>query len=668
MTPTESTHVLVIAAVATGGPVGGLETDAELGLTVTSRHEGFESRFADADCVVAVHGGGIDAVDVLQRVRARDSELPVVVVADDVTVASDAVAAGVTEFVPGGTPDAADRLHGRVLAALAASSPDPPAETGRMPIEALGVEEELRLKERAIDEAPVGVTIVDADRPDEPMIYINDAFERLTGYAKERAVGLNCRFLQGRESDPEAVDELRAAVEAGESASVELRNYRQDGTPFWNRVDIAPVRNVDGEVSHFVGFQMDITERVEAELQVERERTDLKHLLLRIDGLLKNVTEELVEAQSRSHIEEAVCQQVAAAETYDFAWIGVPDRAIDSLVATAAAGGWDVSTADLEIDLTAESSIPAAAAYRMGEPRIVTDRDALAAVAGELPRLDAGDLAGIAAIPLVYGETTYGVLSVCTTDATTLNEYERTVLGAIGRAAATAINALERGRLIASDSVTRIEISSRDRGLFFVDLSARTGASLAYNGAVYRDDGSVLLFFESDATAEAIFEAAADYPHIVSVEALSEYDGETLFEFVVTDDSLPGVLAERGVRIDAMGVDDGVASLDLELPTEGDVRAIVELLKERYPNTEIVAQRRQEEPPSTRHAFVGEIKRRLTERQLTALRKAHVSGFYEWNRTVTGDSLAESMDIGRSTYHQHLRAAEKKLVDAFFEQ
>ncbi|WP_253736322.1 bacterio-opsin activator domain-containing protein [Halohasta salina] len=666
MTGTRPSRVLVITA-GTADPVDGLEADADLAVTLMPCGDELGSGLADTDCVVAVHGEGVDAVDVLKRVRGFDPDLPVVVVADDLTVASDAVAAGVSEFVPAGSPDAADRLYGRVSAALAPSSPARPDEAEGMPIEALGAEEELRLKERAIDEAPVGITIVDADQPDEPMIYINDAFERLTGYAKERAVGLNCRFLQGEGSDPEAVDELRAAVDAGESASVELLNYRQNDEPFWNRVDIAPVHDADGEVSHFVGFQTDITERVEAEMQLERERTDLQHLLRRIDGLLRNVTEELVEAQSRSNVEAAVCQQVAAAETYDFAWIGVPDRAIDSLVATAAAGEWDVSKADLEIDLTAVDVMPAASAYQTGEPRVVTDPSTLSAVASASPWVDAADLGGIAAIPLVYGETTYGVLSVCTIEAATLNDYERTVLGAIGRAAATAINALERGRLIASDSVTRIEISSRDRGLFFVDLSVLTGASLTYNGAVYRDDGSVLLFFESDATAEAIIEAA-DYPHIVSVEALSEYDGETLFEFVVTDDSLPGALAERGVRIDAISVDDGVASLDLELPTEGDVRAIIELLKERYPETEILSQRRVEQPPSTRRAFVGEIKTRLTERQLTALRKAHVSGFYEWNRSVTGDTLAESMDIGRATYHQHLRAAERKLVDAFFEQ
>ncbi|MFW5977756.1 MAG: bacterio-opsin activator domain-containing protein [Halohasta sp.] len=667
MTETRPHRVLVLTA-GTVDPLVALEDDAEIALTEIHRGDELGSRLTDTDCVVAVHGRGVDAVDVLQRVRAREPELPVVVVADDATVAGDAVAAGVSEFVPAGTPDTADRLHGRVLAALTASAPDQTDEAERMPIEDLAVQEELRLKERAIDEAPVGVTIVDADRPDEPMIYINDAFERLTGYAKHRAVGLNCRFLQGEETDPEAVDVLRAAVETGESASVELLNYRKSGEPFWNRVDIAPVHDTDGEVSHYVGFQLDITDRKDAEMNLKQEREDLRHLLLRINGLLQNVTEELVEAESRSNIERAVCEQVAAVDTYEFAWIGVPDRSIDSLVATASAGGWSVPTDDLEIDLTADEAMPAADAYRTGQPHVVTDPAALSTLAAELPWLDADAVAGIAAIPLVYGETTYGVLSVCTTDVATLNAYEQAVLGAIGRAAATAINALERGRLIASDSVTRVELRIEDAGLFFVDLSARTGASLSYNGAVYRDDGSVLLFFEADTDAETIREAAADDADIVSVDSLSAYDGNTLFEFVVNGDSLPGLLAERGVRIDSISVADGVADLDLELSRERDVRALVEFLQERYPATEIRSQRRVEQPPSTRRAFVGEVKTRLTERQLTALRKAHVSGFYEQNRTVTGDALAESMDIGRATYHQHLRAAERKLVDAFFEQ
>ena len=667
MTGTQGARVLTVSGPA-DGPAAAIEGEGSFAVLTATDAAGALTRLEEADCVVVVDDADLDAVGVLEAVRERDTEIPVVVVADDETVASRAVAAGVDEFVPKTTSDAERRLLERLRAALEGAPPLRTDGAARMPIENLGVREELRLKERAIDEAPVGVTIADADRPDEPMVYINDAFERLTGYPKERVVGRNCRFLQGDDSDPEAVAAMREAVDSGSSVSVELLNYRKDGEPFWNRVDIAPVHGADGEVSHFVGFQTDITERKEAEMELKRERRNLEHLLARINGLLKDVTRELVGSERRAEVERGVCDSVAAVDTYEFAWIGVPDRSSDTLAATASAGEWAVRTDDLGVDLAASDLLPAAIAYETGELQVVTDRAELTAIAEQSPWMDAEVVRGIAAVPLVYGETTYGVLSLYTTEEAALNEHERVVLEAIGRAAATALNALERGRMLATDSVRQLDVETTDEGLFFVDLSERTGCSLTYNGSVYREDGSVLMFFRSDGDAAAILDSVERYPHIASAEVIHEHGGETLFEFAVTNDSLPATLAERGVRICEIGVVDGVATIELELPSEGDVRAIADLLSERYPETDIVAQRERERPPSTRQAFVADVEDRLTERQLTALQKAHVSGFYEWDRPVTGDTLAESMGIGRATYHQHLRAAERKLIEAFFER
>ncbi len=101
-------------------------------------------------------------------------------------------------------------------------------------------EVDFELKERAMDEAPVGITISDPDREGNPLIYANEAFERLTGYSREEVVGRNCRFLQGEESSPEAVAQMAVAIDAGEAVSVELVNYRADGEAFWNEVTIAP--------------------------------------------------------------------------------------------------------------------------------------------------------------------------------------------------------------------------------------------------------------------------------------------------------------------------------------------------------------------------------------------------------------------------------------------
>jgi diguanylate cyclase (GGDEF)-like protein/PAS domain S-box-containing protein len=122
-------------------------------------------------------------------------------------------------------------------------------------------EERLRVLERAIESTTNGVLICDARRPDLPMVYINAAFERMTGFSFDDIVGRNCRILQGNDHDQPEVRLLHEAIVEGRGCDVVLRNYRKDGTLFWNHLNIAPVRNERGETTHYVGIQVDITER-----------------------------------------------------------------------------------------------------------------------------------------------------------------------------------------------------------------------------------------------------------------------------------------------------------------------------------------------------------------------------------------------------------------------
>ena len=114
-----------------------------------------------------------------------------------------------------------------------------------------------------MDEAPVGITMTDPAREDNPLTYANDEFVDLVGYDREEICGWNHRVLQGPETRQEPVEDLRAAIEAGEVATVELRNYRKDGSMFWNRVSIAPIRDESGEITNWVGFQEDVSDRKE---------------------------------------------------------------------------------------------------------------------------------------------------------------------------------------------------------------------------------------------------------------------------------------------------------------------------------------------------------------------------------------------------------------------
>jgi PAS domain S-box-containing protein len=158
--------------------------------------------------------------------------------------------------------------------------------------------DKLRLLERAVTASTNSIVICDPNQPDDPIVYVNPAFERTTGYVSEEVLGRNCRFLQGEDRDQPALVELRTAVREGRHYSGVLRNYRKDGSLFWNELSIYPVRDDEGRMTNFVGVQNDITERIKTEdllseiRQAERRRIarDLHDIVLQdLSGALQSL-------------------------------------------------------------------------------------------------------------------------------------------------------------------------------------------------------------------------------------------------------------------------------------------------------------------------------------------------------------------------------------------
>ncbi|MFZ2311690.1 MAG: PAS domain S-box protein [Methylobacter sp.] len=124
---------------------------------------------------------------------------------------------------------------------------------------------------KALDSASCGITVADATQADTPLIYVNQGFEVMTGYPKDEILGRNCRFLQGADHDQPDLDVLRRALDERREVAVVLRNYRKDGTLFWNELRLAPVFDDQGQLSHYVGIQTDVTAQREAQAEVQRQ-------------------------------------------------------------------------------------------------------------------------------------------------------------------------------------------------------------------------------------------------------------------------------------------------------------------------------------------------------------------------------------------------------------
>ncbi len=141
------------------------------------------------------------------------------------------------------------------------------------------------LREWAVEGAANAFVIVDLNAPDQPVVDVNAAFERVTGYSKDEVLQRNCRFLQGPGTDPAAVAQMREAIAARAETTVVLRNYRKDGSPFWNELYLSPIAAANGVVTHYVGVQTDVSARVRAtELEValaaEKQSSRLKDVFL----------------------------------------------------------------------------------------------------------------------------------------------------------------------------------------------------------------------------------------------------------------------------------------------------------------------------------------------------------------------------------------------------
>lgn len=175
------------------------------------------------------------------------------------------------------------------------------------------------------------MVITDPAMSDNPIVFCNVAFQELTGYARAEIIGRNCRFLQGPDTDMAIVAQVRRAIAEERDVDVDLLNYRKDGTSFWNALYLSPVREKDGVLRFFFASQMNVTERVEAqhmisrqkeliEREVERRTADLRAaldaktmLLHEVDHRVKNnltMIGSLLRLQARTIDDPAISEKL----------------------------------------------------------------------------------------------------------------------------------------------------------------------------------------------------------------------------------------------------------------------------------------------------------------------------------------------------------------------
>jgi DNA-binding CsgD family transcriptional regulator len=476
-----------------------------------------------------------------------------------------------------------------------------------------------------------------------------------------------------REAFPRsAAGTLRAAF-AGDSVTARSFEEYYPRTDRWLAVDIDVGETV-------LVYVRDRTRRNEKQERVDRLERRLERVQ-EINGLVATVLQRVIDASDRGAVGRTVCERLGGTDLYRFAWVGERDFPDDTLQALAAAGDAPDLRDQIGDTLAEAGALPERAALETGETQLVGSIADDETVPRDVRRAAFGHgLRSCLAVPLAYRGTTYGVVSVYSGREDGFSDQERAGLETLARVAGFAIRALRQEDLLVADTLTEVTVQVRDESLPFVRAVREAGCALALDGAVPRGDGAVICYLgtgqsgdgtdgsagDPDDASPGIEATLADDGAVTDVRRIGD-DGESQLQATLVGETPVTTLVAWGATVTAAEYAPDSARIVAEAPPDGDVRRMVEAVDATAAETNLVAKAETARTPDSAEAFRNDLDERLTDRQRSVLRTAHLSGYFASPRESTSEEVADTLDIAGSTLLYHLRRAERELVGAYFE-
>jgi PAS domain S-box-containing protein len=496
--------------------------------------------------------------------------------------------------------------------------------------------------------------------------YVTPSVSSVLGYDPEEILGEDAESYVHPEDREQVLEAIRTVLEACEAPSVEFRFQHADDS--WVILE-AHARNLrdDPLVEGIVVYTRDVTERVEREEQLARQRHQLG-ALNDLNAVVREINEALIEQSTREEVEQQVLDRLTDSDSYLFAWIGTVDRRTQE-VSVRAEAGVEGYLDDLTISVDADcpgGTGPTARAIRTGEVRVVNDVETDPDYEPWRDRAQEYEYRSSAAIPIEYQGTLYGVLNLYADRPNAFEGEERAVVGQLGKTVGHAINAIERKRVLVGDEVLEVEFTAQQyvesRGVSPMEGRITILRAVPIGGGRYVAYGTV-----TEPALDTLDELCERVDHWEDVSIGSASGDEYRFELDLSRPPVISMIAEQGGRLNRAVIEDGAFHLVVHLPPGSDVRRFTGSVQNALPGARLIAQRQTEPESKSIPANVGVVEEKMTVRQRNVLEAAYFAGFFEWPREATGEEIAETLDVSAPTFHQHRRKGERKLLESVFE-
>lgn len=489
----------------------------------------------------------------------------------------------------------------------------------------------------------------------EPRLrFWNERVGEVTGHDERTLAGASLSTLFDADTDLAAV--VAAAGEDGTVESATATVDCGDGTRLELELAVEAIRT-DGDVVGYtvVAWPAEAAGAYHSAIARHREQIDR---LQRINAVVRDTLTVAIRVDRQEELARQVCERLAAEDSYRYVWFATPTHATGSFVVEATAGDGDGYHDDMSRSIDAETE-PVGRAYRAAEPVVAHGFDADADDPWVAAAAERG-FSSLVALPIRYGAATHAVLGVFSDRADVFDEAERALLTELCSGIAYAVNALSLREAISADRVVELGFAlPRDHP--FAALTAASEGTIDLRTFVPTDEGGLWYGVAEGVDREALTDVADDT--IERVRVVGGGDDGTVIEVVVAEAPLRTALAGIGGRLSRLRFADGDTLLTVAAPITAETGVVEELVVDQFPDAELRSQRHVDRGPPPSFDAAAAVDDRLTDRQRAVAEAAFYGGYFDATRKTTGAELAEQFGISKATFHEHLRAATRKIFD-----